>query len=89
MSSKNKVIINEIKVISNVNKVISNEEKSDYYSNLLLLDTHLKMRTGVVELYFRIGFTNKEIPNLLAHQHDIIISIRTVKRISKKVQLFR
>ena len=42
-----------------------------------------------VELYFRIGFTNKEILNLLAHQHHIIISIRTLKRICKKMHLFR
>ena len=42
-----------------------------------------------MELYFRIGFTNKEILNLLAHQHHIIISIRTLKRICKKMHLFR
>lgn len=42
-----------------------------------------------VELYFSIGFTNKEILNLLAHQHHIVISIRTLKRICKKMHLFR
>lgn len=42
-----------------------------------------------VELYFSIGFTNKEILNLLAHQHHIVISIRTLERICKKMHLFR
>ena len=42
-----------------------------------------------VELYFSLGFTNKEILNLLAHQHHIVISIRTLKRICKKMHLFR
>ena len=32
------------------------------------------------ELYFNLGFTNKEILNLLAHQHHIVISIRTFKK---------
>ncbi len=43
----------------------------------------------LVEQYFRLGFTNKEILSLLAHQHHIIISIRTLKRICKKRYLFR
>ncbi|XP_020563208.2 uncharacterized protein LOC110016040 [Oryzias latipes] len=42
-----------------------------------------------VKLYFRIGFTNKEILNLLATQNQIIISIRTLKRICRKLGLFR
>ena len=36
-----------------------------------------------VKLFFRIGFTNKDILNVLAHQHHIII------RICKKLHLLR
>ena len=43
----------------------------------------------LVKLYAGIGFTNKEILNLLAHQHQIIISIRTLKRLCKRLCLFR
>ena len=42
----------------------------------------------LVKLYFGIGFTNKEIFNLVAHQHQIIISIRTLKRLCKRLSLF-
>ncbi|XP_035996634.1 uncharacterized protein LOC118564068 [Fundulus heteroclitus] len=50
-----------------------------------------KMRNieHLVKLYFGIGFTNKEILSLLAHQHQIIISIRTLKRLCKRLCLYR
>lgn len=32
----------------------------------------------LVKFYFRNGFSNKEILGLLAHQHGVIISIRTL-----------
>ena len=34
-------------------------------------------------LYFNIGFTDRDILNLLANQHHIILNIRTSKRICK------
>jgi len=47
------------------------------------------MRAGAFRgIDFSIGFTNKEILNLLAHQHHIVISIRTLKRKCKKMHLF-
>ena len=42
----------------------------------------------LVKLYFSLGFTNNQILHLLAHQHHIIISIRTLKRLCKKLRLF-
>ena len=41
-----------------------------------------------VNLYFRTGFTNRKILHLLAHQHHIIISFRTLRRIYKNLSLF-
>ena len=43
----------------------------------------------LVKLYFRIGFSNKEILSLLAHKHRVVISIRTLKRLCRKLRLFR
>lgn len=31
---------------------------------------------NLVQLYFSVGLSNKDILNLLAHQHHVIISIR-------------
>lgn len=42
-----------------------------------------------VKLDFSLGFTNKELLHLLTHQQHIIISVRTLKRICKKLLLFR
>ncbi|KAF7653483.1 hypothetical protein LDENG_00082350, partial [Lucifuga dentata] len=41
----------------------------------------------LVQLYFRIGFSNKEILSLLVHKHSLIINIRTLKR--QRLRLFR
>ncbi|XP_035985476.1 uncharacterized protein LOC118558974 [Fundulus heteroclitus] len=43
----------------------------------------------LVSLYFRLSFTNKEILGMLAHSHQTIISVRTLKRICKRLGLFR
>ncbi len=43
----------------------------------------------LVKSYFRLGFSNKEILCLLAHQHGVIISIRTLQRLCRKIYLFR
>lgn len=34
-----------------------------------------------VKLYFRIGFNNKEILSLSAHEHGVVISIMALKRL--------
>ncbi len=41
----------------------------------------------LVKSYFRLGFSNKEILCLLAHQHGVIISKRTLQ-LEEKKQLF-
>ncbi len=43
----------------------------------------------LVKSYFRLGFNNKEILCLLAHQHAVIISKRTLQRLCRKLNLFR
>ncbi len=43
----------------------------------------------LVKSYFRLGFSNKEILCLLAHQHWVIISKRTLQRLCRKLNLFR
>ncbi|KAF7642721.1 hypothetical protein LDENG_00252490, partial [Lucifuga dentata] len=43
----------------------------------------------LVKLYFRLSFSNKEILAILAHQHDKVISVRTLKRICRRLGLFR
>ncbi len=43
----------------------------------------------LVKSYFRLGFSNKEILCLLAHQHGVIISKRTLPRLCRKLNLFR
>jgi len=43
----------------------------------------------LVKLYFRLSFNNKEILSTLANYDRIIISIRTLKRICKRLGLFR
>ncbi len=43
----------------------------------------------LVKSYFRLGFSNKEILCLLAHQHAVIISKRTLQRLCRKLNLFR
>ncbi|XP_047242593.1 uncharacterized protein LOC124881124 isoform X1 [Girardinichthys multiradiatus] len=43
----------------------------------------------LVRLYFRLSFSNKEILAILAHSHQTIISVRTLKRICKRLGLFR
>ena len=46
-------------------------------------------RDQLVIIYFQMGLCNKEILQSLAHGHGIIISIRTLKRITKKCALYR
>ncbi len=43
----------------------------------------------LVKSYFRLGFSNKEILCLLAHQDGVIISKRTLQRLCRKLNLFR
>ncbi len=43
----------------------------------------------LVKSYFRLGFSNKEMLCLLAHQHGVIISKRTLQRLCRKLNLFR
>ncbi|KAK0134343.1 hypothetical protein N1851_005019 [Merluccius polli] len=43
----------------------------------------------LIQCYFRIGFNNKEILGVLAQNHNIVISIRTLKRRCRKLGLFR
>ncbi len=43
----------------------------------------------LVKSYFILGFSNKEILCLLAHQHRVIISKRTLQRLCRKLNLFR
>ncbi len=43
----------------------------------------------LVKSYFRLGFSNREILSLLAHQHGVIISKRTLPRLCRKLNLFR
>ena len=43
----------------------------------------------LVKLYFRLSFSNKEILSTLANYDTIIISTRTLKRICKRLGLFR
>ncbi len=43
----------------------------------------------LVKSYFGLGFSNKEILCLLAHQHGVIISKRTLQRLCRKPNLFR
>ncbi|KAK0153303.1 hypothetical protein N1851_005037 [Merluccius polli] len=44
---------------------------------------------NLVKLYFRIGFNNKEILAILAQNHSVVISVRTLKRLCGKLCLFR
>ncbi len=46
-------------------------------------------RNNIIKCYFHLGLTNKEILAFLAHKHHIIISISTLKRITKRLCLFR
>lgn len=44
---------------------------------------------SLCKLYFRLGYTNNEILQLLRDKHNILISLRTVKRILNSCHLFR
>ena len=46
-------------------------------------------RASLVEMYFRTGLSNQEILTNLANLHGIIISIRTLKRMTKQLGLYR
>ncbi len=43
----------------------------------------------LVKSYFRLGFSNKEILCLLAHQHAVIISKRTLQQLCRNVEKIR
>ncbi|XP_034051654.1 uncharacterized protein LOC117561399 isoform X2 [Gymnodraco acuticeps] len=43
----------------------------------------------LIKLYFRLSLSNKEILAILAHTNHIVISVRTLKRICKRLNLFR
>ncbi|XP_035990558.1 uncharacterized protein LOC118562959 [Fundulus heteroclitus] len=47
------------------------------------------MTDDLIKLYFSIGFSNKEILMLLAQNHRIVLSIRTLKRHCRELGLFR
>lgn len=42
-----------------------------------------------MKLYYEIGLSNQEILTMLAHKHQIIISIRTLKRLMQEMSLCR
>lgn len=46
-------------------------------------------RENLISNYFGQGFTDKEIAAFLALQHGIILSVRTIKRILKRMGLRR
>ena len=46
-------------------------------------------RDNLIRSYFLQGFTNAEIAGFLALHHGIILSVRTVKRIFKRLRLTR
>ncbi|XP_054896807.1 uncharacterized protein LOC129366793 [Poeciliopsis prolifica] len=43
----------------------------------------------IIRLYFRLSLNNKEILQILAHSHHTILSNRTLKRICRRLGLFR
>ena len=47
------------------------------------------MTYELVKVYFYMGLSQKEIVGLLAHNHGIVISTRTFRRILKKLDLSR
>ena len=49
----------------------------------------MEERHNLIKHYFHLGFSNKEILNCLAQNHHCIISIRTLKRLTKKYALYR
>jgi len=46
-------------------------------------------RQRLVEVYFKLGFSYREILLTLAHRHGIVISERTLHRILRVINLFR
>lgn len=40
-------------------------------------------------LYFKIGFSTKEMLAILAHRHSVVIGIRTLKRLCRTLRLLR
>ena len=49
----------------------------------------MEQRRALVHVYFNLGLSNREILASLALYHRIIISIRTLKRITKAIGLYR
>jgi hypothetical protein len=49
----------------------------------------MAQRDRLVQCYFRFGLSNKEILESLAQLHGIVISKRTLQRITTKLSLFR
>ena len=46
-------------------------------------------RDRLIQFYFELRFSNKEILECLSQNHGYILSIRTLKRITSKLNLFR
>ena len=46
-------------------------------------------RDNYIQLYFQLGLQNKEILQALALNHYIVVSMRTLKRILRRLGLFR
>ena len=46
-------------------------------------------RKTLIFTYFTLGLTHKEILAFLAQKHNIIISLRTLKRETSKLKLYR
>ena len=59
-------------------------EYSHNFRLLFLLEAICIWMRNLVMLYLRISLTNNKTLHLLAHQHYIIISIRTLKRLCLK-----
>lgn len=47
------------------------------------------VKKNLIRIYFRLGLSNKEILAILAQGFGIVISIRTLKRITHNLQLYR
>ncbi|KAF7670321.1 hypothetical protein LDENG_00271790, partial [Lucifuga dentata] len=43
----------------------------------------------LVKLYFRLSFSNKEILQIIAYQHEKVINVQILKRICRRLGLFR
>lgn len=56
---------------------------------LFIFDSVSDAVTHFVAVYFRLGFAYKEILHIIAHRHNIVISLRTLYRELRRSQLYR